>query len=64
LYQRPDDTEETVRERLKVYFVQTTPVLDYYQAEGKLLAVDGNLGIEEVFEKIINALGPKLVKTK
>jgi adenylate kinase len=64
LYQRSDDTEETVKERLKVYFAQTTPVLDYYKAEGKLVAVDGKLGIEEVSEKIINALGPKLVKTK
>jgi adenylate kinase len=64
LYQRSDDTEETIKERLKVYFVQTAPVLDYYQAEGKLVAVDGNLGIEEVSERIINAPGPKLVKTK
>jgi adenylate kinase len=64
LYQRSDDTEETVKERLKVYFAQTTPVLDYYKAEGKLVAVDGKLGIEEVSEKIVNALGPQLVKTK
>jgi adenylate kinase len=64
LYQRPDDTEETVKERLKVYFAQTVPVLDYYQAKGKLVTVDGNLGIEEVSEKIIDALGPELVKSK
>jgi adenylate kinase len=64
LYQRSDDTEETVKERLKVYFAQTTPVLDYYKAEGKLVSVDGKLGIEEVSEKIVNALGPQLVKTK
>ena len=64
LYQRSDDTEETVKERLKVYFAQTTPVLDYYQAEGKLFAVDGNLGMEEVSDNIIDALGPELVKTK
>ncbi len=64
LYQRLDDTEETIKKRLKVYFAQTAPVLDYYQAEGKLFTVDGNLGIEEVSEKIINALGPKLAKIK
>jgi adenylate kinase len=64
LYQRSDDTEETVKERLKVYFAQTTPVLDYYQAEGELFTVDGNLGVEEVSNNIISALGPKLVKTK
>jgi adenylate kinase len=64
LYQRSDDTEETVKERLKVYFAQTTPVLDYYQAEGKLFTVDGNPGVEEVSDNIVDALGPKLVKTK
>jgi adenylate kinase len=64
LYQRSDDTEETVKERLKVYFAQTTPVLDYYKAEGKLAAVNGNLDIEEVSEKIMDALGPRSVKTK
>jgi len=64
LYQRSDDTEETVRERLKVYFAQTTPVLDYYKAEGKLAPVNGSLGIEEVAEKIFDVLGPQSVKTK
>ena len=64
LYQRADDTEETVRERLKVYFAQTTPVLDYYKVEGKLAAIDGNRGIEPVSEKIINVLGPRSVKAK
>jgi adenylate kinase len=64
LYQRSDDTEETVKERLKVYFAQTTPVLDYYQAEGKLFTVDGNPGVEEVSDNLVDALGPKLVKTK
>jgi adenylate kinase len=64
LYQRSDDTEETVRERLKVYFAQTAPVLDYYKAEGKLAAVNGSLGIEEVAEKIFDVLGTKSVRTK
>ncbi len=63
LYQRSDDTEETVKERLKVYFAQTAPVLDYYRKEGNLVTIDGKLGIEEVSEKIIDVLGPKLVKT-
>jgi len=59
LYQRSDDNEKTVKERLKVYFAQTTPLLDYYQKAGNLVRVDGNLGIEEVSEKIISLLGPK-----
>lgn len=64
LYQRSDDTEETVKERLKVYFTQTTPVLDYYRAEGKLVTVDGKRGIEEVSEEIIDVLDLKSVKAK
>ena len=64
LYQRSDDTEKTIRERLKVYFVQTTPVLDYYKAEGKLVAVDGNRKISEVTGKIIDVLGTRPVKAK
>lgn len=59
LYQRSDDTVETVKERLKVYFAQTTPLLDYYEAEGKLIRVDGGLGIERVAEEIIGVLKPK-----
>jgi adenylate kinase len=56
LYQRPDDNEATIRERLKVYFTQTTPVLDYYKKEGKLIAVDGKLSIDEVAEKVVRIL--------
>lgn len=59
LYQRSDDNEKTVKERLKVYFAQTTPLLDYYKKAGNLVRVDGNLDIEEVSEKIIDILGPK-----
>jgi len=59
LYQRSDDNEKTIKERLKVYFVQTTPLLDYYQKIGNLVKVDGKLGIEEVSEKIIDVLGAK-----
>ena len=63
LYQRSDDNQETVKERLKVYFAQTTPVLDYYRKDNKLVPVDGKLGIEEVYERIIGVLVPKLGKT-
>lgn len=56
LYQRPDDKEETMKERLKVYFAQTLPLLDYYRRQGKLIEVDGNAGIEIVTESILSAL--------
>ena len=57
LYQRPDDNEKTIRERLKVYFAQTAPLLDYYKAGGKLISVDGRLSIDEVTKQIVSALG-------
>jgi len=56
LYQRADDKEETVRERLKVFFSQTVPIIDYYDRQGKLVRVDGNLKIDEVSAAIIRAL--------
>jgi len=56
LYQRSDDTVETIKERLKVYFAQTTPLLDYYGGEGKLAKVDGKLRIEEVAKQMIDVV--------
>ncbi len=50
LYQRPDDKPETARERLRVYFEQTAPVLAYYSRQGLLVEVDGERSIEEVHE--------------
>ncbi len=56
LYQRPDDREETVKERLSVFFAQTVPILDYYEKQGKLIRVNGNLGMQEVARRIVSAL--------
>ncbi len=56
LYQRPDDTVETVKKRLQVYFTQTAPLIDYYTQAGKLMEVDGEGGIDEVGRRIIVAL--------
>lgn len=56
LYQRPDDKEETIRERLKVYFAQTMPLLEYYEKKGKLLRVNGNQHIDQVGNDIIKYL--------
>jgi len=58
LYQRTDDKEETVRERLKVFFEQTLPVVEYYKKQGKLIEINGNLGIQNVAEEIISVLKP------
>lgn len=59
LYQRPDDSPETVRKRLEVYFVETAPLIDYYKEAGKLVEINGERGIEEVGEELIAALAMK-----
>ena len=56
LIQRDDDKEETVRKRLKVYQDQTEPLIDYFERKGKLMNIDGSLGIDGVFEQIVRAI--------
>ena len=56
LYQRPDDNEATIKQRLSVYHEQTSPLLDYYRKAGKLLTIDGTQSIEDVRKDIIKAL--------
>ena len=56
LYQRPDDKGETVRKRLKIFFAQTVPILDYYKEQDKLIEVNGTLGIQDVAKRINSAL--------
>ena len=56
LYQRPDDTVETVKKRLQVYFAQTAPLIRYYAQAGKLLEIDGKGSIDEVGSRIVAAL--------
>lgn len=53
---RADDAEETVRERQRVYESTTLPLLEYYDKQGKLLTVDGNGTVEEVYDRILAAL--------
>jgi adenylate kinase len=57
LYQRSDDVPETIKERLKVFFAQTAPLIDYYTKTGKLLEVNGEGGLEEIKQRILNVLG-------
>ena len=56
LYQRADDTEEAIKNRLAVYKKQTQPVLDYYKKKGVLVDIDGDREIEEVKADAIKAL--------
>ena len=57
LYQRTDDTAETVENRLKVYGTRTLPLIDYYNKCGKVTIIDGSLGLDAVFAEIVSALG-------
>lgn len=56
LVQRPDDREETVRNRLAVYHRQTAPLIDYYREKGLLKTVDGQQSPEEVTRAIAAAV--------
>jgi len=56
LFQRSDDSEETVKERLGVFFAQTMPMLDYYERQDKLIRVDGSREIQAVAADIASAL--------
>jgi len=57
VYQRADDTEETVRNRFKVYDEQTSPLIEYYTGTGKLAPIDGTRELGQVFADICAALG-------
>lgn len=52
LYQRSDDDEDTVGNRLDVNMKQTQPLLDYYSSKKLLVKIDGEQGIEQVFNDI------------
>ncbi|WP_027716915.1 adenylate kinase [Desulfuromonas sp. TF] len=56
LFQRDDDSEETIRKRLEVYHAQTSPLAAYYRNEDLLLPVDGMQEIGTVQEKILSHL--------
>ena len=57
LYQRSDDTLETARHRLQVYFAQTRPLIEYYREQGNLIEIDGQREISLVTESMTAALG-------
>lgn len=56
LYQRDDDKVETVKNRIKVYFNQTAPLISYYRDHGKLVEIDGTQSIDQVTEDLLAAL--------
>jgi adenylate kinase len=58
LYQRSDDSLETVRNRLYVYYKQTSPLIGYYYAHGLTRFIDGSQAIEVVKQALLDAIQP------
>lgn len=56
LYQRKDDSEAVILNRLKVYHEQTAPLIDFYGSRKKLYKVDGNKKIEMIFSEICDII--------
>lgn len=54
LYQRDDDKPETVKNRIKVYNEQTTPLIEYYQKLNLLVKVDGTKPIDDVTAELVS----------
>ena len=64
LYQRPDDTAQTVKKRLEVYFAETAPLIDYYARGGKLIEINGVGSVDEVTHRIVAALQEEKTVTR
>ncbi len=58
LYQRHDDSEETVRTRLEVYHTQTEPIIDYYRAQGLVVTISALGEVADVTARAMEALKP------
>ena len=56
LYQRADDNEVTVRERLAVYDTSTKPLIDYYKVSGRYYEINGDQSMDKVFADVQSAL--------
>ncbi|MEU1943867.1 adenylate kinase [Streptomyces sp. NPDC059474] len=59
LYQREDDSEETVRKRLEVYHRETEPIIDYYKAKGLVVTISALGKVSEVTQRAMDALAAK-----
>ena len=56
LYQRDDDQEESIKNRLNVYEAQTKPLIDYYSTKGQVTMIDGVGEIDAIYSRIKSAL--------
>ncbi|MEU3859062.1 adenylate kinase [Streptomyces sp. NPDC028722] len=56
LYQRDDDSEDTVRKRLEVYHSQTEPIIDYYKSQGLVRTISSLGPVDEITRRALEAL--------
>ncbi|CAL9481898.1 adenylate kinase [Streptomyces sp. enrichment culture] len=56
LYQRDDDSEDTVRKRLEVYHTQTEPIIDYYKAQELVVTISSLGPVDEITQRALEAL--------
>ncbi|WFB07945.1 adenylate kinase [Streptomyces sp. LX-29] len=56
LYQRDDDSEDTVRKRLEVYHSETEPIIDFYKAQGLVVTISALGKVAEVTQRAMDAL--------
>lgn len=61
LTRRKDDTEEVIRHRVRVYWEQTAPVVEYYRSRGLLRNVDGSQPIGSLASMLREALAPRVI---
>jgi adenylate kinase len=52
LEQRSDDKEEVVKDRYQIYLKETSPLVDYYRGQGKVVSVAGVGGMDEVYSRV------------
>ena len=58
---RKDDTEDVIRNRMKVYHSQTQPLMDYYASQGKFISLKGLGSIDDIFDDICKIIEKKKV---
>jgi adenylate kinase len=56
LYQRSDDSEDVVRERLRIYAKETAPIVDFYRAQGIVTTIDATGEVEEITKRALDAV--------
>jgi adenylate kinase len=53
LYQRQDDKEETIKNRIKVYEEKISPLVDYYEKQNKIRKINADFSAKEVYKVLM-----------